>query len=178
MPNLNAVGSPIKPQTIESAITGDELQVEDERDLLLSELLVLEIDYRRRNGESPTVEEYIDRFPENAKTIRDALGPGPEQGRQFEPPSIEQIAKLFLRWKSFRFSVPGGMGAVYKARQKGLDRLVALKILPEEFGHDVKVRFAIHSRSTNSCQAQSSQHCLGPRVWKRRRPLLLPDGVR
>ena len=43
----------------------------------------------------------------------------------------------------------GGMGAVYKVRQEGLDRVVALKILPEEFGHDVKfaLRFTREART-------------------------------
>ena len=60
------------PQTIESCLP-DGVSV-DERHLLLSELIVLEIDYRQRNGEQPVVEEYIARFPDNAKTIREVIG--------------------------------------------------------------------------------------------------------
>lgn len=117
--------------------------------MLLSELLVLEIDYRRCRGESPTVEEYVQRFPGNAETIREALGFEPGKGRRFEPPSIEQIAKLFPSMEIISLLGAGGMGAVYKARQKGLDRLVAIKILPEEFGHDVKfaLRFTREART-------------------------------
>ena len=41
------------------------------------------------------------------------------------------------------------MAAVYKAKQPGLDRFVALKILPEEFSHDVKfaLRFTREART-------------------------------
>jgi serine/threonine-protein kinase len=41
------------------------------------------------------------------------------------------------------------MGAVYKARQSGLDRLVALKILPSDVGKDASFaeRFAREARA-------------------------------
>jgi len=69
--------------------------------------------------------------------------------RAWNPPDLVTMATLFPQYEVLAFLGRGGMGAVYRARQPHLDRLVAIKLLPGEAAADdaFAARFQAEARS-------------------------------
>lgn len=67
----------------------------------------------------------------------------------FDVPSVEEMAELLPQYTFEKLAAFGGMGAVYKAKQQSLDRPVAIKILPPEFGAEPEFadRFKAEARA-------------------------------
>ncbi|HBI43563.1 MAG TPA: serine/threonine protein kinase [Planctomycetales bacterium] len=77
-------------------------------------------------------------------------GPSPAGGHgAFVAPEPADLAPHFPQLEILALLGQGGMGAVYKARQLKLDRFVAVKILPAEWGRDPAFaeRFAREARA-------------------------------
>ena len=62
----------------------------------------------------------------------------PQYQHIWQPPSIGQLQAMLPQYRFIEMLGRGGMGAVYKAVQTSLDRIVAIKILPLEIGTNTR----------------------------------------
>jgi len=110
------------------------------------ELLAEEFADRLRRGEHPSLNEYVERYPEHADDIRE-LFPALALVEQFKPARQERNGSLAASVPAAHGSLPaqmgdyrilrylgeGGMGVVYEAVRESLRSHVALKVMHPQY---------------------------------------------
>ncbi|MGE3408366.1 MAG: protein kinase [Pirellulales bacterium] len=106
---------------------------------LLNELLALELDYRLSLREDLVCQEYVSRFRDLAEVVQSVFDSHPSSQTDWAlapmiltsplPERAEKVPSQVGKYQLLQELGRGGMGVVYKARQSGLGRIVAVKML-------------------------------------------------
>lgn len=116
---------------------------------VLIKLIQREMEQRRQKGESPSVDEYVSRFPGvDADSIQDLFVlPAP-------PPPDYSGPLLPNRYRPLEQIGRGGIGSVWRVHDKVLDRVLAAKVLHKKFALDegANIRLDREAMLTGSLQ--------------------------
>src|SRR5262249_15124283 len=103
----------------------------EHRKRLLKELVRLEVEYRRRRCENPSIDDYLSRFPKDSETIGSAFA----EALQARPTSeLRRFHKLR------ELPHPGGIGTLFVAMDLELNLEVVLKELHEDIADNPEMR--------------------------------------
>jgi hypothetical protein len=140
----------------------------DERAALLRELLLLDWEYRRRAGEAPRADDYAARFPADAAVVaavgreaaansfgRRASTSGLGRGETLaadpdpdDPPAGGGVGDIRSRYDLVHEVGRGGIGVVFRGRDRHLGRDLAVKVLRDAYRDrpDARRRFVAEGR--------------------------------
>src|SRR5262249_3785491 len=176
---------------------------EPERSALLRQLLLLDWDYRRRAGDDPQAGDYHARFPGDSAVIegvcramtesgdstcerpvrRHSLDTpwsgGEEVGRTDNPPHAEEAGRIDNPSHPDRYELlqevgQGGIGVVFRGRDRLLGRELAVKVLREAYqdNPEARRRFTEEARVGSQLQHPAIVPVYEPGSFGDRRPYL------
>lgn len=109
---------------------------EADRLAAINELLPLEVEYRARAGNSVTIQDYLQRFPDLDRTWLSELLATTHITDDSAAPDEIDIPEKLGDYRILSRIGGGGMGTVYKALHERMGRTVALKVLRPEIQRD------------------------------------------
>jgi tetratricopeptide (TPR) repeat protein len=148
---------------------GDTQQAE--RETLLWELLRIEIDHRLRRGDVPTVADYLGRFPNRDRLLREEIeervaraagNPRPGETMATHGTGAGDSTLPSDGWPTPPVAVPGyeirgplgegGMAQVFRVHDPDFDRPLAIKVMKAGLAHSAEARFLTEARITARLQ--------------------------